>query len=185
MYFILLYGPPAAGKLTVAKDLSQLTGYKLLDNHKMIDYIIELFPRSEDKYYDIRTDLGRKIRLEVYGATAKADVNVISTMAPIAVGGHDFIRDIKRVVESAGGKLCLVHLLPEISEIHKRVTGPSRVGWKLDNVERWQEVAASNPEVLATFADYDHLVLDNTNLSPRMAAEAIISYYQIPVLQNN
>ena len=39
MKLIVIYGPPAAGKLTVAKELSKLTGFKVLHNHITIDLI--------------------------------------------------------------------------------------------------------------------------------------------------
>jgi shikimate kinase len=38
MPIVFIYGPPAAGKLTVAKELSAVTGYKLFDNHVTIDW---------------------------------------------------------------------------------------------------------------------------------------------------
>lgn len=37
MEFVLLYGPPAIGKLTIAKELQKLKGYKLLHNHLVVD----------------------------------------------------------------------------------------------------------------------------------------------------
>ena len=37
MQFVVLYGRPAVGKLTVARELSALTGYAVFDNHLVVD----------------------------------------------------------------------------------------------------------------------------------------------------
>lgn len=43
MNLIILFGPPAVGKMTVGQELSTLTGYKLLHNHMTIDLVTEFF----------------------------------------------------------------------------------------------------------------------------------------------
>ncbi len=46
MKLIILYDPPAVGKLTVAKTLVDSTGYKLFHNHLTVDPVISIFPRG-------------------------------------------------------------------------------------------------------------------------------------------
>jgi tRNA uridine 5-carbamoylmethylation protein Kti12 len=41
---VLLYGPPAVGKLTIAKVLANKIDYKLLHNHLIVNPIAEIFP---------------------------------------------------------------------------------------------------------------------------------------------
>ena len=36
MKLIIIYGPPAVGKLTVAEELSRRTGFKILQNKKFL-----------------------------------------------------------------------------------------------------------------------------------------------------
>ena len=43
MNLVILFGPPAVGKMTVGQELSKLTGYPLLHNHMTIDLVTELF----------------------------------------------------------------------------------------------------------------------------------------------
>ena len=45
MKLIVIYGPPAAGKLTVSKELSRITGYKVFHNHLAIDFIESVLDR--------------------------------------------------------------------------------------------------------------------------------------------
>src|SRR5688572_21380935 len=43
MKLLFLHGPPAAGKLTIARALLSLTQGRLLDNHSAIDYARTVF----------------------------------------------------------------------------------------------------------------------------------------------
>jgi len=39
MKLVILYGPPATGKLTLAKEISKKLGYKIFDNHQTMDFL--------------------------------------------------------------------------------------------------------------------------------------------------
>jgi len=39
MKLVFIYGPPASGKLTVARELATLTGYRLFHNHLIVDAV--------------------------------------------------------------------------------------------------------------------------------------------------
>lgn len=41
--FLLIFGPPAVGKMTVGQELEKLTGLKLFHNHMIIDPLISIF----------------------------------------------------------------------------------------------------------------------------------------------
>lgn len=123
MNLIFIYGPPAAGKLTVATELVKLTNYKLLDNHKAIDCLAELFPRSGNQRIEsIRGGLGRKTRLDMFEAAASAGTHLIATFALLAPGTQDFMRQTKYRVENAGGGVLFVQLLPTRDCLLERVT---------------------------------------------------------------
>lgn len=179
MKLIFVYGPPAAGKLTVATELAALTGYKLVDNHKATDFLEEVFPRSDTRLHPWRSELGRKIRIDLVTAAAEADVNLIITFAPLSAGMFDFMRDIVKAVNVNGGKPCLVQLLPSQEILETRVLSEQRKGVKIDTIERWHELTDDNHGAFATFPDMEHLVLDNSTLSPKQAAQSIIEYYQL------
>ena len=179
MKLIFLYGPPAAGKLTVATELAGITGYKLIDNHKATDFLEEVFPRSDAQLHPWRSKLGRKIRIDLVNAAAEADVNLIITFAPLSAGMFDFIRDIAQAVTGSGGELCMVQLLPSREVLEARVLSESRRHVKIDSVERWHELTDNNEGAFATFPDNEHLVLDNSALTPQQAAQAIAEHYQL------
>jgi len=180
MKLVFLYGPPAAGKLTVATELSKQIGYKLIDNHKAIDYITELFPRSNDPVREkVRSRLGRQIRLDIFAAAAQSDVNLLTTFAPLSPGTLDFMREVRQIVEENGGQTLFVQLLPSRETLLHRVTGDSRLGKKIDNHGRWQEAVGNNPSAFETFPDVEHCVIDNSSLSPAETAQKIIECYQL------
>lgn len=57
MKLLFLYGPPAVGKFTVAKEWAALTGFKFLHNHLTIDLVTSVFePRSDPYFYLLRVD---------------------------------------------------------------------------------------------------------------------------------
>ncbi len=47
MRLIVLYGMPAMGKLTVAKELQKLCGYELFHNHLTVDLLLSTFEFRE------------------------------------------------------------------------------------------------------------------------------------------
>ena len=50
MNLVFIYGPPGVGKLTVAKELAGLTGYKLFHNHLSIDWVLPVFDFGSDPF---------------------------------------------------------------------------------------------------------------------------------------
>ncbi|MFY9484436.1 MAG: hypothetical protein WAP74_02320 [Patescibacteria group bacterium] len=66
MKLIFMYGPPAAGKLTVAKKLAKLTGYKIFHNQLTVDLITSIFPVKSAAFRKFNP----KFRLEIFAAAA-------------------------------------------------------------------------------------------------------------------
>ncbi len=179
MKLILIYGPPASGKLTVATQLSKLTGYKLLDNHRVTDYISEVFPRSEPKFDKVRSRLGRKARTDIFKAAAEVGLDLIATFAPLANGWQDFMRRSRQAVEKCNGEICFVHLLPSRAVLLERTVSDSRKPNKIATIETWNRVVGASPHAFTTFPDIKHAVIDNSELTPMDTAEQIIQYYRL------
>ncbi len=47
---IVIFGPPAVGKMTVGRALEKLTGYRLFHNHMSIDLALNFFGYEDDAY---------------------------------------------------------------------------------------------------------------------------------------
>lgn len=75
MKLVLLHGPPAVGKLTVAKELSKLTGIPLFHNHLTRDMVEGIYG---GKLYD-NYELVDRLVVEALSYCAKHDTDLIFT----------------------------------------------------------------------------------------------------------
>ncbi len=181
MKLVFLYGPPASGKLTVAKELAKLTGYKLFHNHLTADLVAPLFPFGTKEY----SELVHKIRLLFFEAAAKSRIaGMIFTFvyAIETFGGKsddEFVRKVMSAVEKRKGRVFLVKLTCSRKELFKRLKAESRnAHGKLKSPKVLREIMSNNRlDEVVPFGKT--LVIDNTKLSPRKTAEKIIKHYRL------
>ncbi len=57
MILIFIYGMPASGKLTVARELAGITGFKLFHNHQVVDLLLSIFEFGSKPFVELRRDL--------------------------------------------------------------------------------------------------------------------------------
>jgi tRNA uridine 5-carbamoylmethylation protein Kti12 len=57
MRLVFIYGLPATGKLTVARELSSLTGFRLFHNHLAVDLLLSLFDFESEPFVALRAGL--------------------------------------------------------------------------------------------------------------------------------
>lgn len=50
MTFVLIFGPPSVGKMTIGKELAELSGYKLFHNHMTIEFLIRIFDHGTKEF---------------------------------------------------------------------------------------------------------------------------------------
>ena len=67
MKLLIIYGPPGAGKLTLARELQTATSFKLFDNHVSIDCVRSVFEFGTEPFGRL---VGR-IRLDVLAEAAR------------------------------------------------------------------------------------------------------------------
>jgi gluconate kinase len=170
MKLIFLHGMPGAGKLTVARELAALTGFKLFHNHLTVDLVSSVFEFGSPPFVELREE----IWLEVFSKAAKAQVaGVIFTFAFEKTVREDFVDRVRSAVESQGSEVIFVKLTCSPEVLEKRLTSDSRSRFgKLTSLEQFRELNEAgvflDPGVTA-----DRLVLDTTNLSSEEAASKI------------
>src|SRR5688572_10607276 len=121
MDLVFIYGPPAAGKLTIARELGQRTGFPVFHNHAAVDLLLEIFPFGSPAFVRLREE----IWLEVVGEAAGTRVGLIFTFNPERTVRLAFVPRLIRRVESADGRIHFVELVCPPREIERRLDHPS------------------------------------------------------------
>ncbi len=176
MKLIFIYGPPASGKLTVAKELSKMTKYKIFHNHLTVDLVNSIFEFGTEIYSEIVS----KYRLELIEIAAKENVRgLIFTYFYVKPEDDWFVRQIVKRVKKYGGDVCFAQIYCDKRELVKRVNHSSRKNYaKIKSVKLLKKIIKKH-DVFSSVPYAKNLVIDNTKLSPKKAAEAIKNYYNL------
>jgi hypothetical protein len=178
MKLVVIYGPPAVGKLTVAERLGVITGFRVFHSHLAIDLVSSITPEDSGRLY--ADFLFRIIYETIEFAWKNKQVGLIMS---IAYTGSDkqkeLLARLKALVESDGGAICFVKLFASMEELRRRVVSPSRDyhGKLMDAEElgRWM----SNIDYLSKVDIAESMEIDNTSIAPEVVAEKIKSYFKL------
>lgn len=173
MRLIMLYGPPAVGKLTVAEELSKLTGIKVFHNHVTLDMaerFFEAFSRPFMKVVD-------GTRMLVFEAAAEHDLDLIFTLVYCARTDDPYIAQVRGIVEREGGEVCFVRLHAPESTLEERVVLEDRGRFgKLRSVERLRTMF-TRYRMFEDIPETATLDLDTSTLTPSEAAQRIANHF--------
>jgi ClpX C4-type zinc finger protein len=169
---IFLFGLPGVGKLTVARELANLTGFKLFHNHLTVDLVGSLFEFGSQPFVELR----EKIWLAVFSEAAATGLSgLIFTFAFDRTVRSTFIEHTREVIESSGSEILFVELRCSTEELESRIEHPSRKKFgKLSDVEGFRQLKEAGAFVDPGIPD-DRLVVETTSLSPSDAANLIVS----------
>jgi tRNA uridine 5-carbamoylmethylation protein Kti12 len=173
MKLIFIYGPPAVGKLTVAKELSRKTGYKIFHNHHTLDLAESIFTWGSEEFWK----LVRKLRLDVIEAIAESEKGgVIFTF--VYNGSHEekkFIDHLESVVKKQNGVVYYVNLVAQKNVLKSRVKNSSRRKFsKISSVATLEKALKKISE--KGLKKKKHLLIDNTKLSISKTARLISDF---------
>ena len=170
MKLVFLHGLPGVGKLTVARELGKLTGFRVFHNHLAVDLAQSVFEFGSQPFVELR----EKVWLEVFSQAAAAQLSgLIFTFAFDRTVRGDFIERTRKVVESSGGEVLFVELTCSAEELERRIAEPERRRFgKLSSVDQFRELqlagAFVNPGIPS-----EHLVVETTELAAPDAASLI------------
>jgi hypothetical protein len=186
MNYVLLIGPPAVGKATVAREVARLTGYRLVLNTLTSEMLLEVFSRPERPFGHLHVEFQQRILQEA----ARADMDVVSTLAWAFDQEIDWKVSRARfdVVRESGGRTFIAELeapfeiraqrnhLPD-----RRARKPNQAATLTDEVMRELELRyrlQSEPGELAEFGAY--VRIDTTVLAPAESAARIVETFGLP-----
>ena len=175
MKLIIIHGPPAAGKLTVANELGVRSAFKVFHNHLSIDCVKPVFEFGTMPFFR----LVERIRIETIAEAARQGVDLIHTFVYAKGPDDEHFEKLIAAAENNGGKVCLVLLRCSKEALMKRVSAESRTRLgKLATPETLDELVEKY-DILSPFDGRETLVIDNTDLEPGAAALRIMKHFRI------
>ncbi|MDD5331590.1 MAG: AAA family ATPase [Candidatus Nanoarchaeia archaeon] len=176
MKLIFIYGAPASGKLTIAKEISKVTGYKIFHNHLTLDFLDEIFGENKKGFWEAVDE----IRLTVFEKAARSKIKgLIFTYGSINHNNFEFLKKVIERIEKYKGKVCLVNTKCSEKELLKRIKSKSRKEYnKLKNSKELRKILLTW-DFETKIPSKKTLEIDTEVLSPKRAAQKIIKYYKL------
>ena len=182
---MIICGPQAVGKMTVAKSIKEKTGYSVSTNHDSLEIPSRIFGWGTPSFKELRNI----IRKEVFDLSIKNDVNLIFTYIIDFNDENDvkYVDELKKKYEKSGGKFYLVKLETNLEERLKRNVTEERL---LEKPTK-RDVERSNKELVDSMNKYrmnskegeitynNYLRIDNSNLSPEEVAKMVIKEFEL------
>ena len=124
MKLAFIHGPPAVGKLTVAKALLRMVAGRLFDNHAAIDLARTVFDFGAPGFWD----LVHSVRCSVIDAAAQHGVSlVVTTSCYVEPDDLPQYQKFEEILQRYNGEVLPVYLYCSRDEAARRVGNPDRV----------------------------------------------------------
>ncbi len=187
MYFIIIFGPPAVGKMTVGLEIEKLTGIKLFHNHTTIEPVLKLFEFGSPPF----NRLVSSFRDQIFNEVANSDLpGLIFTLVWDLDSEYDkqFVMESCAKFEQDNANISLVELSADLDERLIRNRLPDRLEAKPSkrNIEKSEInlMALENNHRLNSNGNninvpYKHISIDTTKLSASQTAQIIIDKLNI------
>lgn len=186
--FVLIFGPPAVGKMTVGAALSERTGLPLFHNHMTVELILPFFGMETPAYARLVDEFRTRIFEEV---AASDGPGIIFTFA-WDLGNPRNKERVDRwtsIFQARGAQISYVELFATLEARLARNQDPSRLAQKPSK----RDIAASQAWLLKSdrerrlnsngdfyYSDC-HLRIDNTHLSPDDVAVRVQGHLELTV----
>ena len=177
MKLVFLWGLPGSGKLTVAKELGALTGWKIFHNHLTVDLLLAVFPFGSKEFVELREQIWLSV---MEAAAANQTRGLIFTFNPENSVRQSFSEEVQSVTSRRGGTIDFVEIRCDAAVLETRLDTPERRKLKkLLSVELFRELhgkgAFDSPRMpTPTFR------VDTTRQSPRESAAQIVKALGLP-----
>jgi 2-phosphoglycerate kinase len=178
MKLIFIYGSPAVGKLTVAREIARVTGFKVFHNHLSIDCIEPVFEFGSKSF----GKLIEMIRVETIAEAAAVGQDLVYTFCFAKDFDEPHIEKVVEVVEARGGEVCFVLLTADREALNARVTEESRKNMGKAKTVEMMDYFHETYDLSSPVPDRESLIIDNTDLPARETAERIIDHFGLQTI---
>jgi hypothetical protein len=188
MTLVVIFGPPAVGKMTVGMELERLTGLRLFHNHMTVDAVLPFFPFGSPGFRRLVEEFRRRIFEEV----AASDLPGLIFTYVWALNDptdKDHLDRLVKVFADRGSRVCYVELEATQAERLRRNETPLRLAEKKPK----RDLESSRAHLLDADRRYQlntkdgffypgqHLRIENTVLKPEDVARRIADHFQLPL----
>ena len=175
MKLLFIHGMPAAGKLTVAKEIENSITSKLFDNHVAIDSALSIFEFGAPGFWG----LVQNIRTSVLTAALEHNVQiVIMTYCYSAPEDKTDIDQFEDIYKSFGGEILPVYLHCSEQEAMNRIGNIDRVKRKKVSTKNGLKNFL-NENNITCLPNKNCLKLSTENTTAEETAEFIIQHFEL------
>lgn len=189
MCLIIIFGPPAAGKMAVGMELTKIVDLKLFHNHMTIEPLIRIFKHGTTQF---RT-LDKEFRFRIFEEFAKSDLNgLIFTFVWALELEADllYVKEIINIFKTQNRKIFFVELEADLNERLRRNKTPLRLSekeskknieWSDKSVVEMNEkyILNTNENLQFLLPEYPYLKIENTNLCEKEVAKLIMDHFKL------
>jgi hypothetical protein len=187
MHLVIIFGPPAVGKMTVGRELARTTGLRLFHNHMALEPVLQVFPYDSPPFARIVRMIREQVFLEVAGSDLPG--LIYTCMWDLADDEERaWLDGVCALFRSKGAAIHFVELYAPLDVRLQR----NRTEQRLAEKPSKQDVDASEVRLRARDRDAKlntrgdffypelHLRIDNTDRSPEEVANLIIHRFGLP-----
>ena len=168
---IVIIGPQAVGKMTVAEKLKERIGYSLMINHDSIEIAIKIFSNNNKAKWKLKS----KIREDVFNISLENNISLIFTFI-VDFNTNvdiDYLTELKNKYEKTGGQFYLIELEADIKTRLER-----DIEWSdQELIESMNKYRMNSKKDEIKFDNY--IKINNTNLTPQDVADIIINKFNL------
>jgi len=183
---VIIFGPPAVGKMAVGTELSALTGLPLFHNHLSIEAVLPVFDFGSPAFSRLVGGFRERMFAEVAGSELPGLIFTY-VWAFNEAGDREFIEGIKALFESGGGRTVFVELWADQETRLERNGHPDRLSAKASK----RDVESSSRRLVELDRQYrltsegdfpfpEYLHIDNTEKPAGEVARSIADHFGLP-----
>lgn len=171
MHLIYIYGPPAAGKKTIAEKLSEITGIPLFHNHMTVNISSSIFTFGTSNYFRLVDFIRMNTIMECQRIGLKA---LIFTNAYTPEKNGKFVKELKEKIAKRHGIISFVKLDCSREALLSRVANSDRLNQgKITDPDLLEKIL-SKDDFLTRIPYTPHYEYNNNNETPSSIAQQII-----------
>ena len=188
MKFLMIFGPPAVGKMAVGFELARMTGFKVFHNHMTIEPLIRIFPHGSPNF----NRLDKEFRFRIFEEAANSNLKglIFTFVWALDINADkEYVSEIVNIFSAQQIESFFVELEADQKTRLERNKSPLRLEkkpskrdleWSENSVKKIDKKYRLNSSPTQPF-DYNpnYLKINNTHLSALETAKQIKEHFNL------